>query len=297
MLMRDAPEVFNDYEHARTMIRTARGEAGKLTKKSPSRVATTKLSFTMPASDAKPVEPTMLNVKGKGMIAGDWHIPYHDQKACELAVNHAIAKGHTDYLIINGDFLDCYQLSRWEKDPRKRRFSEELAIARETLDALCDVFAKVVYKLGNHEVRYESYLRNKASELIGVPEFELRSLLKLDEIGVELVPANKVMQLGRLNIIHGHEYPFAISNPVNPARGLFLRAKASSICSHFHQSSHHSEADIRRSPVSCWSLGCLCELAPDYAPLNKWNHGAALIDFDGKEWHIDNFRVVNGSIV
>jgi len=28
----------------------------------------------------------------------------------------------------------------------------------------------------------------------------------------------------------------------------------------------------------CWSVGCLCELVAEYAPLNNWNHGFAVDD-------------------
>jgi len=293
MLMRDAPEVYTSYEHARSMVRTHRGEAGKSSRKSIKPVPTTKMLFTMPASDAKPVEPMRLKVAGKGAVISDLHIPYHDQAACEVAVNHAINKGHTDWLIINGDFLDCYQLSRWEKDPRKRRFADELDTAREVLGALRAVFKTIVCKFGNHEVRYESYLRTKAPELIGMPEFELAALLKLEASGITAVKANQVMHIAGLSVVHGHEMPHGIAAPVNPARGLFLRAKASAICGHHHQTSQHSEADIRRKPTSCWSLGCLCELSPEYAPVNKWNHGFALVDVS-TEFHVENLRIING---
>lgn len=295
MLMRDAPAVYRDYEHARTMVRSARGENGRHTRAHGKRVPAEKpMKFFMPVSDAKPVVPAALDLQGKGLIISDLHIPYHDQSACDLAVNHAIDAGHTDWLLINGDFLDAYQLSRWEKDPRKRRFSGEIETGREVLKALREVFKRVVYKLGNHEVRYQSYMRAKASELLGVPEFELKSLLKADEIGVEMVEANQVIHLGPVNVIHGHEYTFAISNPVSPARGLFLRAGLSAICSHFHRTTQHSAADIRRNPVSCWSIGCLCELSPEYSPLNSWNHGFALVENDRGNIHVDNRRIEGG---
>ena len=299
MLMRDHSRLYNDYEHARTHVRHHRGENGKQARSKERAVVPTNKHerFEMPASDSKPVEHVSLKLAGRGLIASDWHIPYHDQEACEIAVNHAIDSGHTDWLLINGDFLDCYQLSNWERDPRARRFDQELDIARMVLERLGGIFKRKVYKEGNHEFRYERYLQQKAPELIGVPEFRLKKLLKLKRFGFEYVEENRVMQIEKLNVIHGHEYRFAISNPVNPARGLFLRAKASALCGHFHQSSQHTEGDIRRSPTSCWSLGCLCNLAPKYMPLNRWNHGFALASIEGAEYHVENCRIVNGKVV
>jgi predicted phosphodiesterase len=300
MLMRDHSKLYHDYEHARSSIRFHRGENGKQGNRTKASAVVPTMKherFEMPASDAKPIRAATLNLQGNGLIAGDWHVPYHDKAACEIAVNHAIEKGHTDWLLINGDFLDCYQLSRWERDPRRRGFSGELEIAKAVLKDLAKVFKRLIYKEGNHETRYERYLKIKAAELLGVKEFRLRRLLKLKTLGYEYVSSNRVIQIGKLNVLHGHEYAFAISNPVNPARGLFLRAKASAICSHFHQTSQHTEADIRRSPTSCWSIGALCDLSPEYAPLNKWNHGFALASVSGEEYQVENCRIIHGKVM
>lgn len=292
---RENKSVFSDYEHARSCVRQVRGEAGKASRKNKETIVkTTKFSFLMPESDAKPVEPVKLNLSGKGTVAGDWHIPYHDQEACDIAINHSIKRGFTEWLIINGDFLDFYGLSKFERDPRKRRFDGELDMGRTVLEMLLKVYKKIVFKVGNHEARYESYLRIKAPELIGVPEFELRKLLNLDESGIQFVKSNQIMRLGDVNVIHGHELPHGIAAPVNPARGLFLRAKASTICGHHHQTSQHSESDIRRKTTSCWSVGCLSELLPEYAPVNKYNHGFANVEIEGRDYHVENLRIVNG---
>jgi hypothetical protein len=159
------------------------------------------------------------------------------------------------------------------------------------------VFKRVVYKLGNHEVRYESYLRQRAPELLDLEEFDFASILHADELQVEIIKANQAMQIGGLNVIHGHEYAASFVSPVNPARGLFLRAKASSLQHHQHQTSEHNESDIRGKQTACFSVGCLCDLRPEYSPLNRWNHGAALAELSAERFSIDNFRIVKGGIV
>jgi len=259
--------------------------------------------FKMPEGDFREIPHailTQMGVRGKGGIIGDLHIPYQDHTACSTAINYLIDKKHTDYLIINGDLLDFYMLSTWEKDPTKRNFSKELELYHNTLLQLSSVFKTIVYKLGNHEERYIRYMRRNAKELLGVKRFNLESLLTKNDDGhniiknLKMVDENRVIHAGRLNIIHGHEYKFAIQNPVNPARGLFLRSKANTLCNHFHQTSHHSEANIRGTNTACWSIGCLCILDPDYAPINKWNHGFALLDFGRKG---DMFNVQNKTII
>ena len=105
------------------------------------------------------------------------------------------------------------------------------------------------------------------------------------------------LAVGKLYLIHGHEYKFSISNPVNPARGLFLRAKTLAATSHFHQTSQHSERDLTGKVVSTWSIGCACNLRPSYSPINNWNHGFAICDLqaDGS-FVLANLRVIDGRV-
>jgi hypothetical protein len=96
-------------------------------------------------------------------------------------------------------------------------------------------------------------------------------------------------------VLHGHEYRFPITNPVNPARGLFLRAKALAMCFHFHQTSQHSERNLAGKIMSTWSIGGLMDLHPDYRPLNNWNHGFAIVPFNSSgEFEVESYRIIGG---
>jgi len=107
------------------------------------------------------------------------------------------------------------------------------------------------------------------------------------------------MKLNGLNGIHGHEYIGGISAPVNVARGLYLRGKVSAFQGHNHATSEHSETDMNGKIVTTWSIGCLSELHPDYMPLNKWNHGFAMVDLDhnGDDYEFKNKRIYNGKVL
>lgn len=195
--------------------------------------------------------------------------------------------------------MDNFAISRWEKDPRQRDFKNEIDTTKKFFHALREAFPKtrIVWKAGNHELRYQQYMRLKSPELLGIGDFELPKIAGASEHGIVYFDDNRPMKLGKLWVIHGHEYKFAISNPVNPARGLFLRAKVSALCGHLHQSSSHSEKDMADHIVSCWSTGCLCDLRPEYAPFNKWNHGAAFVEVssDGA-FSVNNFRIIDGKV-
>lgn len=234
-------------------------------------------------------------------IMGDLHIPFHAEDAIAATLDYFTSK-NVDTIIINGDLVDFYQLSRWSKDPSERPFSHEVRMTVEFLTYLRDAFpdASIYWKMGNHEDRYETFFRTNAKELIGLEDFEMQSIFDLDYLNIHLVGSRQKMKVGKLNVVHGHEFGQSIFSPVNPARGLFLMAKASCITNHHHQSSHHAENDINGNPTGCWSLGCLCDLRPDYRPFafTKWNHGAAVVNVsENGNFHVDAFTIINGKVI
>jgi len=49
--------------------------------------------------------------------------------------------------------------------------------------------------------------------------------------------------------------------------------------------------------TTTWSTGCLCELSPPYAPLNKWNWGFSIVDLDGKAFDVRNKRIYQNKVL
>lgn len=232
------------------------------------------------------------------LVLCDLHIPYHNAKFIDTAVKQGKHYG-CDFILLNGDIMDCYAASHWQTDPRERNFKRERDKTREFLHYLRGQFpkARIVYKLGNHEERYESYMMCKAPEMLGMPEFDFAKLLHFEELGIECVRDKMPIRLGKLNVIHGHEYRFAIQNPVNPARGLFMRGKVNALCGHFHRSSSHSEKSMEDKVVTCWSVGAGCGMHPDYMPLNSWNLGMARTEVDcAGAFRVNNLRYVDGEM-
>jgi hypothetical protein len=137
-----------------------------------------------------------------------------------------------------------------------------------------------------------------APEFLAVDSFKLHEVLKLTDLGIELISDLRPISLGKLSVIHGHEYARSVFSPVNPARGLFLRGKTTAMCGHHHQVSQHSERTLEGKQLSTWSLGCLCNLNPQYMPLNNWSHGFAIVDVESSgDFHVDNIKIVNGKSV
>ena len=295
----ERPDIFKNLEHARSAVRYHRG-VGCGDKRNPigyEKHNQLMQGYFIKQSERKNKDDFELKNKKVGIIS-DVHIPFHDIDAVSCALDY-FAEKNVDAILINGDLVDFYQLSRWIKNPEERSFAEEVEMTIEFLTMLRDSFPDIdiYYKMGNHEDRYENFLFGNAKELLGLADFEFSNIFELDYLNVKLIGSRQKIQLGKLSIVHGHEFGHSVFSPVNVARGLFLRAKANALTSHHHQSSHHAESDINGNQTGCWSIGCLCDLRPDYRPFafTKWNHGAALVEvYDNGNFHVENFIIIDG---
>jgi len=294
MVFEKHPDLFDSIEHARALIRYYRGANGKESRgKFPDDTFSNK--YNLPESEEDEYYAHQLPSYRSMVLLYDIHLPYHFIPALNVALDDIKAR-QPDCIYIGGDMLDFYQLSRFQKDPRRRSFSEELEMGKKFFEILREISpnSDIIYQLGNHEERFENYMYTRAPELLGVSEFKLQTLLQCATYGVEIIDKKRYAHKDGLNIIHGHEFGQQIFTPVNPARGLYLKAKRNTICGHHHQTSEHSEADIEGNVVTCWSVGCLSGLNPEYRPLNKYNHGYATIEFEGGIFRVTNTRIVNG---
>jgi predicted phosphodiesterase len=296
-------ELFNSIESARFSLRSIEGKTGEgkikdLGKKTEFLMAEhrPKNPWKLPESDEAKYEPYIIKAK-KLAVLSDVHVPYHSISALGCALDR-IAEEKPDAILLNGDTVDFYMLSRFQKDARKRSVAHELQALNEFLDVLQQFDAKIIYKLGNHCERYEHFLMHKAPELLGISEFKFENLLKAGERKMDVVGEKRIIKANKLNIIHGHEYP-SVFSPVNIARGLYMKGKVSAMQGHNHQVSEHTETDMNGEIVTTWSLGCLCELNPAYMPLNRWSQGFAMVDLDanGKDFEVRNYRIYKGKIL
>lgn len=304
LIYKNHPDEWKNLEAARSWIRILRGKQGNRHRE---RLRNTQFVDTerkstnvwahLPESFETIREPFIVHGEKKILVLSDIHIPYHNIKAVQAAILFGKQHG-ANCIIINGDMLDFYMHSRYEKDPRKRRFSDELKAGRQFFQFMRYTFpnAQIVYKLGNHEERYEKWMTVKAPELLGCRDFELDVLLRLGEVRVEYVRDKRIIKAGKLNILHGHETQ-STSGGVNPARTMFLKNKENTLVGHFHRASEHVDSSLLDRITVCVSTGCLCELSPDYMPFNEWTHGFAMVDLEsGGDFHIRNYRIINGKI-
>jgi predicted phosphodiesterase len=294
--------LFKNLESVRTALRRIEGKSGRLqlkyvVNKSYLKENRVKNPYNLPKAENIDYEPFILDAN-RVLILSDIHLPYHCNESLTAAIEMGV-KMNVDAILLNGDTLDFFSLSRFAKDPKGRSFAHELKTFAEFILVLKSTFpkAQIYFKHGNHEERYNHYLWMKAGELEGVEEFKLDEIIQRRAAGVIIIGDKRIIKLGDLNVIHGHEFGGNIFSPVNIARGLFLKAKVAAMQGHNHQTSEHTERDMNGRITTTYSLGCLCQLSPAYLPLNKWNNGAAVVEIAGSDFNVNNFRIHDGKIM
>lgn len=307
LIVEQHPGVFRDVEAARHSVRQFRGQSGSQNRAhkygggkfygNAGSVTDGFVPLPPPLDIKSPWKIVPVDFK-KALVISDIHVPYQDNDVCRIAIDYG-KRLKVDCVIVNGDLCDFHSISFWERDPSHRDFSKELESCRRFLEVLREQFpkARIVFKEGNHEERLWRWVWSRVPEFANLKELSLSNVLYMPDYGIELVADKKPIRCGQhLHILHGHEFRAPMTNPVNPARGLFLRANCNAMCGDLHQTSQHTGTGLDKT-ISCWSVGCLCDLHPLYMPLNKWNHGFATIEMFGDSWSVENKKIIKGKVV
>lgn len=233
------------------------------------------------------------------LLLSDLHIPYHDINAITIALDYGVTN-KVNTIFINGDLLDFHGLSRFEHDPRKRRVKDEFDAAKSFLVTLRKTFpnALIYWLKGNHCTRYEKWLMSKVHEVFDDEYYHMENRLRLNEERITLIDDRQLVKAGKLSITHGHHIMKGFFSPVNSARGVYMKAKQSTIIGHVHKVSTHSETDMDGKVITTWSTGSLCELKPDYSPLvSNYQHGFAhvVVEANG-DYTVKNYQIINGKL-
>lgn len=287
-------------------------------------IQTGPFKWKMPESKSKVWSPFVAEAE-RTLIISDLHIPFHSVPAIETALSAADGwlRDERDAILINGDLGDFFSISRFEKNPSKSKLKDELEAMRAFLGYLRMRYPKVriIYKFGNHDEWWEKHICRKSPELLGIPSVDLRRVLVADLSnsiidsdddeeaekigeefsrpidGIEFVVNQRIIMLGALPVMHGHEMGKGFAPPVNAARGAFMKALSHILVGHHHQWSSHQAKTILDKVIVTYSTGCLCSLHPEYARVNQWAHGFAKVEvYKGHEFSVANYRIINDRI-
>jgi len=254
-----------------------------------------------PKGDACDIMPENLILSYERILdLSDIHFPYHELKALLIGLKYGKYK-NVDCILLNGDLIDCYQQSSFQKSSDHRSFSEELQVCITFFKHLRQLFPKaaIIHKFGNHEYRHERYIQQNTA-VLGVEEFELKNLLKHANFGIEYVPSNQIMQIGNYYIAHGHESKSFLRGGINAARQTAVNAGVNLIYQHLHRS-QHAIVPFYDKIVEVHIGGCLCSLSPSYTGVNNWTNGFIYIETYNGICNIENiildrnFNIMNNA--
>lgn len=256
-----------------------------------------RLSLPLPSSytDYKPIKFEAAKV----LVMADLHIKDHNNKALELAISYGKEK-EVDTVILLGDVIDGYHISKFTQDPSKPSFNEELETCKDILQYFRQEFpeANIIYKAGNHDgLRLQNYIYRNAAKLSELEDLKLENLIKLKEYDVKYVPDMQLIKIGKLIFAHGHEFG---GNPsVNIARCIYNKVLQNILFGHFHRKEEYIDVNIvTRETKGSYSIGCMSNTQPDYRPYSKYQLGFAVVEFTSNgNFSVDNKVIIEGNIV
>lgn len=257
-----------------------------------------KVFFEIPESLAD--HPAMYDASGIGKLVGvmsDIHLPLHDRPAL-MATASYLKEKNIDALILNGDILDCSNLTRHsQRKPMRYTWGQELEVAKAFFTSLRVLFPKIpiLYLEGNHENWVKQYLVRQAPQLSG--DYELEKVLGLEQLDIQWLPEDRVVKYGKLYIMHGHQ--LHIGGSMNVAEKVLRKAGVNVMCGHWHQQAYYEKKNLIDEIHACWINGALCDLHPDYMPYNNHGHGFAMLEMLDNEgtFNVVQRKVMNGRVI
>lgn len=235
------------------------------------------------------------------VVCSDQQSPYHDEKLWPLFIKF-LMDFHPHHLILNGDFIDCYALSKYKRHPtlqRGRSFKEEVVEAKKLLQQLRRAVGsdcEMTYIFGNHSLRAEKYIADNAEEFVGL--ITLEDLLCLKQLNIKVVKndlnENYIDYKGKVLI--GHFDRFS-SIPGGTARALVAKMGKSVIQGHTHKAAVISFS-YHDGEVYGIESGCMANKQAVYAMHTDWSQGFTILWFDENDnWWFDQIFVKNSSFV
>jgi hypothetical protein len=234
--------------------------------------------------------------EGTRLLAlSDTQFPFVDEPLLE-AVYTFVQDWKPNDIILNGDIVDMYEVSDFDKRP-ERAFSvqTELEMARDLMVSLKRYAAKdsnIWWIDGNHEERFNRYLWRKAAE-IQFAVADLPALLHLDELAAGYVPYGKHVDYLGFVFTHGN---FVSQFSAYTAKRHLDRYRSSGANGHTHRLGSYSVTDMHGRSHTWYEMGSLCRRDLDYVKgVANWQSGFLLGTVAGGALHTQLIHVIETS--
>jgi hypothetical protein len=211
----------------------------------------------------------------------DWHVPFEDAKAVRVALDFA-KHLEPDILIID-EVMDWYQVSRFDKDPKRLiRLQEDLDKTiywlGETRKA-CPK-ARIIMVESNHDTRLVRFKRSMAPALESLRNLTVPCLLELGKFNIEY---RKDFVFRDVLFKHGD---IVRKSSGYTAKGEFEREGCSGVSGHTHRLGMHF-VTLRGGKYVWMEGGCLCKTTGvEYIKgVANWQQGISAFIFKKNSRH------------
>lgn len=213
------------------------------------------------------------------VMINDVHVPFHDPDTWK-SVMAGIRDMKPDKVIIGGDFVDFYSVSRFDKDPRRHLYLEsEVGQARVLLKDLRRAVpnAQIQYFAGNHEDRLQKYINSNAGQLAWIEGLNVAGILGLDEFDISYLDRRSLVYKG---VMYSH------LGRVNKYGGATARNIGADTKHHVVHTHTHKVGHVSSRGQHFYDNGCLCQLDPEYmreSVPDTWTQAFMVVDYIGQK--------------
>lgn len=226
------------------------------------------------------------------VFVSDDHAPYTDGDTFRTRLA-AIKFLKPNVVVLGGDHVDFYQLSRFDKSPERiPQLQDDIDAAYMLLKAYRKAApgAKMVYLQGNHEERLQHYIHTHAPALFGLRGLSVPKLLSLPDLGIQWEESGVWEYKGFV-----YKHGTTVRNKSSySAAGEMDRFWASGMSGHTHRLGLHYKTSYKGTTK--WiEAGCGC-LPLDYIKQGPadWQQGFAYNISNGKHWFPQPVEIVKG---
>lgn len=228
------------------------------------------------------------------IVLPDVHFPFEDTNLVGAWLDHVKAL-KPDGIDIIGDLIDCYSLSRFDKNPaRKSNLQVELDQANHFLLVMrkyAGRFCDIRYSEGNHEDRLRKVLWNKIPGMNNIRNLTIPGLLNLKKLGISWHSTQNPYKIRDLWYTHGD---MLRQSAGMSGRAMSDKIHGSVILGHCHR--------MGWSPRTTWNgredayeVGHLTDYTQlDYVrSVPNWQQGWAVVEFLEGGGHVVSFATVH----
>src|SRR5947199_3195512 len=233
------------------------------------------------------------------VIANDFQIPFHDERALSL-FKLFLRRERPDWLILNGDFQDFWEISSHDLTPRGGKdFKREIETGKKILRSFRRSLprARITWIEGNHEFRLRKYLIQNARELYGLPGVSVPDIFDLKRLEIEYAPCHEMATKFTNNFIRGGDLYVGHWDKVSKhgayaAKVLVEEKGVSLLQGHTHRFGAHARTTVDGRVLLGIENFSMCSRHQSYVSRPNWQVGFSVIYLHASSGRFHRFPIL-----